>query len=332
MRVLVLLNESAGTLAASQSNDEARRVRDGFAAQGVEADVILVASGELEAATRKAVLRATARAVASPAGGGPADLSDETENGERFDAIIAGGGDGTLNYIASEVAGTGTTFGVLPLGTHNHFAKDLGVPLDLDLAVAALARGVARGVPRDIDVGEVNGKLFLNFSGVGLHPLVVRHREAQRAALGRSKFFALFVALWRVLRRPPLLRARLDLPGGQSLRRFTPSVIVCNNPHQMKVFGVENVSYADRGVLNVYVAKSTKWFGLVWLIVRAAFRTLDNAKTFESLVVPELTLHTRRPSARVSIDGEVVDMETPLRYRVRRGALRVIVPVQENTA
>ena len=325
MKVLVLLNESAGTLAASPTADEPRRVREQFAAHGVEAEVVVVAAGELEAATRKALLRCAARAAVTPDGAAP---PDDAENSDGFDAIVAGGGDGTLNYIASELAGTGTPFGVLPLGTHNHFAKDLGVPLDLDLAVAALARGSRR----DIDVGEVNGKLFLNFSGIGLHPLVVRHREAQRAALGRGKFLALFVAMWRVLRRPPVVRARLDLPGGQSLRRITPSVIVCNNPHQMKVFGVENVSYADRGVLNVYVAKSTNWLGLVWLIVRAAFRTLDNARKFESLAVPELTIHTRRPTTRVSIDGEVVDLETPLRYSVRRGGLTVIAPAASDAA
>src|SRR6185503_2272868 len=110
-------------------------------------------------------------------------------------AVVAGGGDGTLNTIAAALAGTGKPFGVLPLGTHNHFAKDMAVPLDLAAAVAALARGVARGRFRDVDVGEVNGRLFLNFSGIGLHPLVVKHRDVQRAVLGRNKFVAMCVAL-----------------------------------------------------------------------------------------------------------------------------------------
>src|SRR5436190_655962 len=137
-----------------------------------------------------------------------------------------------LNESAAALAGTGKPFGVLPLGTHNHFAKDMLVPLDLDDAAAALARGVARSASHDVDVGEVNGRLFLNFSGVGLHPLVVKHREVQRTVLGRRKFFALFVALFRVLRRPPVLRALLETDA-MSVKRITPSVIVCNNPHQM---------------------------------------------------------------------------------------------------
>jgi len=304
MKAVVLLNESAGTLAASRDGGEAARIRAGFAAHGVDADVRSVSPDDLERVSREAAADA---AVA---------------------AVVAGGGDGTLNTIAAALAGTGKPFGVLPLGTHNHFAKDMAVPLDLGDAVAALARGVARGHFRDVDVGEVNGRAFLNFSGIGLHPLVVKHRDVQRAVLGRRKFVALVVALLRVLRRPPVLRARLET-AAFSVKRITPSVIVCNNPHQMRVFGVDNVSHADRSVLNVYVARSTNWAGLVWLIVRAAFRTLDSARTFEAFTLTDVTIHTRRRSARVSIDGEVTDLPTPLVYQVRRGALRVVEPVVE---
>ena len=304
MKVLVLLNEAAGTLAKSTTADEPERIRHAFAAHGINAEVRTVPGEELESFTRQAATD-------------PAVL-----------AVVAGGGDGTLNTIASALAGTGKPYGVLPLGTHNHFAKDMNVPLDLDAAVAALARGVAAGASRDIDVGEVNGRLFLNFSGIGLHPLVVKHRDTQRAVLGRNKFVAMFVALLRVLRRLPVLRVRIEADA-LDVRRITPSVIVCNNPHQMRVFGVENVSYPDRSTLNVYVARSTNWLGLIWLIVRAAFRTLDSASKFEAFALEEVTIHTRRPSARVSTDGEVTDMPTPLRYRVRRAGLKVVTPLAE---
>ena len=304
MKTLVLLNASAGTLAASKTADEPERIRRGFEAAGVDAEVRLVPPAELEQVTREASRDAS------------------------LAAVVAGGGDGTLNTIASALTGTGKPFGILPLGTHNHFAKDMAVPLDLDQATAALGRGLVRGELRDVDVGEVNGKVFLNFSGIGLHPLVVKHRDTQRAVLGRKKFVAMFFALLRVLRRPPVLRARLEA-GATVVRRITPSVIVCNNPHQMRVFGVENVSYADRSLLNVYVARSTRLPGLLWLVVRAAFRTLDSATNFEALVLPDVTIHTRGASARVSIDGEVTDLPTPLRYRVRRGGLKVVVPLEE---
>jgi diacylglycerol kinase family enzyme len=304
MKALVLLNESAGTLAASKTDDEAARIRAGFAAHGVDAEVRFDSPDGLARAAREAA----------------ADPS--------LAAVVAGGGDGTLNAIAAALAGTGKPFGVLPLGTHNHFAKDIAVPLGLDDAVAALGRGIARGAAREIDVGEVNGRLFLNFSGIGLHPLVVKHRDVQRAVLGRRKFFALFVALLRVVRRPPIIRARLE-NDALSMRRITPSVIVCNNPHQMRVFGVDNVSHGDRSLLNVYVARSTNVFGLVWLILRAAFRTLDSARRFETFTLKEVTIHTRRRSARVSIDGEVTDLPTPLLYRVRQAGLKIVMPLPE---
>ena len=315
MRVMVLLNEAAGTLASSQTCDEPQRIRDGFAAAGVDVDVRSVPGARLAETARRA-----------------------TEQGAGyFDAVVAGGGDGTLNTIANVLSGSRTAFGVLPLGTHNHFAKELGLPLDLDAAVAALASGRVE----EWDVAEVNGRVFLNFSALGLHPRVVREREVQQEAIGEAigkgwlgrfarvgKIFLLFVALFRVLFRMPVMRVRLRAPGGVDLRRLTPSVILCNNEHQMKIFGLEEVSHPDRGVLNVYLARATRWYGLVGLFVRALFRRLPGARNLEVLSVPEVTIETRarRGRARVSIDGEVVEMPTPLRYKVRRGGLKVIVP------
>ena len=124
MKAVVLLNESAGTLAASRDGGEAARIRAGFAAHGVDADVRSVSPDDLERVSREAAADA---AVA---------------------AVVAGGGDGTLNTIAAALAGTGKPFGVLPLGTHNHFAKDMAVPLDLGDAVAALARHLGVGCTR----------------------------------------------------------------------------------------------------------------------------------------------------------------------------------------
>src|SRR6478672_12020246 len=107
MRVLVILNQAAGTLAASSAGDEPQRIRDGFIAAGVDADVRDVAGAELESVARGAAA-------------------------EGFDAVVAGGGDGTLNTIANALVGGSVAFGVLPLGTHNHFAREMRVPLDLD--------------------------------------------------------------------------------------------------------------------------------------------------------------------------------------------------------
>ncbi|HVG33349.1 MAG TPA: diacylglycerol kinase family protein, partial [Pyrinomonadaceae bacterium] len=98
--------------------------------------------------------------------------------------VIAGGGDGTINAVASAVVGTDKRLGVLPLGTLNHFAKDLKIPLDLEGAVSNIFDAhVAR-----VDVGEVNGRIFLNNSSLGLYPSIVRQREKQQERLGRGKW------------------------------------------------------------------------------------------------------------------------------------------------
>ena len=129
----------------------------------------------------------------------------------------------------------------------------------------------------------------------------------------------------------PVMRATLAM-SGRTLRRVTPSVIVCNNPHQMAVFGVEDVSFPNRSALNVYLAHGTSPLGLVWLFLRAAFRRLHGARNFEAIAVSEVTIDTKNRHARVSIDGEVTDLHTPLRYRIRRGGLRVIVPREMRNA
>lgn len=296
MKVLVLLNEAAGTLAASQERDEESRIAEGFARAGVEAVVRAVPAAELSDNARRA-------------------------RDDGFDWVIGGGGDGTLNTIAAALAENGTPFGVLPLGTHNHFAKELNIPLDLDAAIAA----VAHGRVEEMDIAEVNGKIFLNFSALGFHPLVVKHRDAQRERRKRNKIVALWVAIWHVMWKLPLLRVRLCC-GPNAYKRLTPSVIVCNNIHQMEVFGTKDVSHHQRDMLNVYLARSRRWYGMLWLIIRAIFRRVGNAKTFEALVTPEVTIETRSRHARVSIDGEVMDLSTPLHYRVRRGGLNVVMP------
>lgn len=292
MNVLVLLNHAAG----SATDDAPLRIRESFARQGVQADVRAVDPNDLGKVARQAA-------------------------SEPFDAVIGGGGDGTLNTIASALAGTGKPFGVLPLGTYNHFARELGVPLDLDEAAATLVKGV----PRDIDVAEVNGQLFLNFTGVGFHPMMVARREEEQQT-GRRKFVAMLLAFVKVFQSLPILRVGLSTGGARPIRRTTPSIIVCTNAFQMKAFGVDNISYAERGVLNVYVAATTSWLALAVLFLRGMLGRLRASRNFEARVLPDLTIHLHRRRVAVSIDGELTELRTPLVYKIRRGGLRVLMP------
>jgi len=298
MKAVVLLNESAGTLAGLDVADAQQQIARGFAAAGAQADVRFVQPRYLRA------------------------LAQEAARGSEFDVIFAGGGDGTINTIANVVADSGKAFGVLPLGTHNHFAKDLKIPLELDDAIVALVQG--RTI--DLPVAEVNGHLFLNFSAIGLHPEIVMDREAQREQTGRGKWPAMAVAMARKLTTPTVHKLMLSARG-HTIARRTPSVIVCNNPHQMEVFGVKEASVPERGLLNVYVTTRAKRRTLVWLMFRAAAGAIDeNTPHFEAMALPELRIDAKRRALPVSVDGEVMDLTPPLVYRVRERPMKVIVP------
>ena len=235
--------------------------------------------------------------------------------------VVAGGGDGTVNAIASVVLDSGAVFGVLPMGTLNHFARDLGIPAQLDAAIATLASGhVAR-----VDVGEVNGRIFLNNSSLGLYPDIVRDRQRQQRRLGRGKWIAFCWATLAALRRYPFLSVRLQVGEAGHARR-TPFVFIGNNEYRMEGFNIGERARIDGGQLSVYVAQRPTRYGLMKLALRALFGRLRQAREFDALLAQELTIETRHRRMRVAIDGEVTVMIPPLRYRLRPASLPVIVP------
>jgi diacylglycerol kinase family enzyme len=293
-RLVVVLNATAGAAAGSD-------VREA-----------------LEQALRRAGLTPEIRAAES--GASATDLAREAVASGAA-VVVAAGGDGTVNAVASVVAGTDVALGVLPLGTLNHFAKDLSLPLDLPSAAAVLARGrVVR-----VDVGEVNGRIFVNTSSLGLYPRIVEEREAQRQELGRGKWHALFWASLNVLRRYPLLDVRLVVDG-KDVARQTPFVFVGNNVYEMEMLRIGARRCLHGGQLSVYAAHRTGRFGLFRLALRAVLGRLSRAADFEAYCATELVVETRRPSVRVATDGEVTRMSSPLRYRIRPGVLRVVAP------
>jgi YegS/Rv2252/BmrU family lipid kinase len=243
---------------------------------------------------------------------------------EKWSTIVAGGGDGTINTVASAIVDTDKVLGILPLGTLNHFARDLKVPSDLEGAVRAIVSG--RVVT--VDVGDVNGRTFLNNSSLGLYPIIVRERK-KKQRLGSGKWPAFLWAGLAAMRRYPFLDIRLSAEGKQFHRR-TPFVIVGNNQYAMEAFNVGLRDYLDRGQLSVYMTHRTGRWGLVRLAVRALFGWLREDKDFLAMSTDEVLIETRHKRVRVAFDGEVDVMEGPLHYRIRPGALRVIVPEDED--
>lgn len=235
--------------------------------------------------------------------------------------ILAGGGDGTINCVAGHLVERNVVLGVLPLGTLNHFAKDLRLPLEIDAALKTALNGATKRV----DVGEVNGRYFLNNSSLGLYPSMVRLRDKQQAHFGMSKWRALFWASLSVLRRYPFLDLTLNIDG-KTIKRRTPFVLIGNNEYQASGLSAGERARLDAGVLSVYVAHRTGRWGLVKLALRVLTGRVKEAKDFDALTATELLVESRHKRLFVSTDGEVTLMESPFRYRIHPAALKVRVP------
>src|SRR5919198_2128006 len=240
---------------------------------------------------------------------------------ERPPLVVAAGGDGTVNAVASALVGSGSSLGVIPCGTLNHFARDLAIPLDAPAAVVATLEGRAR----EIDVGAVNGRIFLNNSSIGLYPAMVHQRAKQQRRLGRSKWHAMLWAAHTVLRSHPFLDVTLAL-NGATHRRRTPFVFVGNNVYEMQGFDIGRRARLDAGVLSVYVTHRGGRLGLLALAARALLGNLEQSRDFEAATAAELRIESRHTRMLVATDGEVGAMDLPLTYRVRPSALRVIAP------
>jgi diacylglycerol kinase family enzyme len=239
---------------------------------------------------------------------------------ERHQLIVAGGGDGTVNAVAGKVAGTDIALGVLPMGTLNHFAKDAGIPLNLEGAV----RNLFTGQVTKVDVGEVNGRVFVNNSGVGFYPHFVRQREEQER-LGHVKRVAFMLALRALVRRYVRLRIKVHMDPEEALEHVTPFLFVGNNRYQTSGLDIGTRPRLDSGRLWVCTAPSHGRQN----IVRIALRTLVGRPTDQDLnavEVEEIWVEPGTARINVSTDGEVTIMDTPLHYRIRPHALGVLVP------
>jgi diacylglycerol kinase family enzyme len=239
---------------------------------------------------------------------------------EGCNVLVAGGGDGTVSSLASLLVGSGIALGVLPLGTLNHFARDLGIPSDLDRA----SRVILAGHSTMVDIGELNGRFFINNSSLGLYPSIVRRRE-RRERTGSSRLLAFAAAIVFALRRYPFLDAHVRVDGNEIVRR-SPFFFIGNNGYEVEGLRLGRRASVAGGSLSLYTANRTGRLGLLRIAVSALFRTLRRNRDFEILAAHELLISTHRKRLAVALDGEVVHMAPPLRYSIRPAALRVMTP------
>lgn len=238
----------------------------------------------------------------------------------RPEAVVVGGGDGTVSAAAAVLAGGATPLGVLPLGTLNHFAKDAGIPTDLPDAVGTVA---ARHT-RPVDVGRVNDRIFINNASIGIYPSIVESRDRLRAE-GRSKWAALVLATANVLRREGEVAIRLEDDRARTLAR-TPFVFVGNNEYLAEGFRLGARTRLDAGKLYVYFAPPVRTRNLPRLFAAALFGVARREHALHSLAGTRFWIDTPAKAINVACDGEVLTLTTPLDYRSWPGALTLLVP------
>jgi len=297
LRVAVLLNAAAGTVVSQDGSKLRDTLVAAFGRHGMSAIVQSLPGPDLHGAAERSLRRVKA---------------------QELDVIVVGGGDGSIRSVASVLAGSGVPLGILPLGTRNHFARDFGIPTDVDQAVGLIAAGHARSV----DVGEVNGQTFINNASIGVYPYLVLERERRRRRDGLSKWTAMIVAGLRVLRHLPFRKLSVCAEGWAEPCR-SPCVLVGNNAYRVVVPALGRRERLDEGALFLYVAKARGRLGLLWLAARTILGRLNRSDELRILKIGTAEIRSRQRRVVVALDGEVEVLRPPLLFRTRPGALQV---------
>ena len=295
--VSVIINEQSG---GAPRQDTSVQIQDLFTAAGVQV--------RLERVRHGGDVAARARQAAT-----------------RGDTLVAAGGDGTIGTVAGVAVERQAILGVIPTGTLNHFARDVGIPKDLAQAVHTILAGRVR----QVDVGEVNGRIFVNNSSIGIYPRMVWEREKELRN-GRRKKTAFAIAMLRTWRGYRTLVCRLTIDGTPHDVR-TPFIFVGNNEYAAEGFNLGSRKTLDAERLSVFVAPDLGQFEILALPLKALIGRLETDAHFANFTAAEVSVELTRPRISVATDGEVTILRTPLHFSIRRCALRVLVPAASET-
>jgi diacylglycerol kinase family enzyme len=291
-RVAVVLNCKAGALVTCQGSE--KMLRDGFADSGLEALFVVAAPGGLAESVAKAM-------------------------NLKPDAIVVAGGDGTIACAASKLMYGDIPLGILPCGTMNLLAKDLSIPIN-DLAASIGI--IAHGWTREIDVGDVNGNVFLCASMLGMPARLGRTREASRGVVWRT-WARMARAVWRQLLRARRMHIALTADG-RCVRAHASAITITVNP--ISDFDGQRFGRAELsgGCFGIYILSSFSIDTLFELLWRVLFRRRSAAVSEQ--IAHDIDIASSLRGMQIMNDGEIRLLAPPLHYRLHRGALRVLVP------
>lgn len=296
MHIIAVLNRDGGTLRTMDLDAFCVEAAAIFARHGHELECEVVSGSDVKATLRKAATR------------------------KGVDAVLAGGGDGTISTAAGIAFETGMPLAVLPVGTMNLFARALKVPLDLNEALEAIAGGEIGAV----DIATANDRPFVHQFGVGIHARLVRIRENMTYGSRIGKMLASLRAIGAAAINPPQFDAEIRTRKGVETRRVS-GIAVSNNPLGD---GQIHADRLDAGVLGVYVASAVSTSALLKLAADVFLGTWRESPAVSEKEVAEVTLHfpKRKRGARAVVDGELIKLDRSVTLKVHPGALKVILP------
>jgi len=293
----VIMNRGSGAGNKLALNQE---IETAFKSHGWQVEFIMVDRRDLQSRTRSTVAQAPG-------------------------VIVVAGGDGTINAVASACVEANRPLGIVPAGTFNYVARNQGLPTDIAEAVSVIVNGLARRV----DIGEINGRIFLNNAGFGLYSNLVERREIDKRRFGRSRVVAVLSGIRCLLGSHPLYEVELAADGRPE-RLLTTTLFFGCNALQLEHFNVAAADCLRHGKLAALSLKLHSRWDIVVATFAALTGRLDKAENTDAFCASTVRVHTRRRALKVAIDGEIAILRPPLDVTLRPGALQVLAPAVEH--
>lgn len=260
----------------------------------------------------------------------PGDVAKQAQRAaqtarERSGAVIAVGGDGTINACAQAALPFDLPFGIVPQGTFNYSGRAHEIPLDAEEATRSLLDATVKPV----QVGAVNDRIFLVNASLGLYPKLFERREEAKEQYGRHRAVALLAGLRGLFEEHRQLSLEIEYDEQRELVR-TPTLFIGNNPLQLERVGLPEAEDVQQWRLAAVIVRAHTPGALLWLALRGALGQLADAKNvrnfaFRKMVVNPWLRYGRR-DIKVALDGEILRLRPPLRFSIAPQPLWLLAP------
>ena len=242
-------------------------------------------------------------------------------NHDNQGVIVVAGGDGTLNSVANYLLHQTIPLAILPLGTFNYVARVLNIPLD----ILEAAKLVVEGKPKAVHVAKINDAIYLNNASLGLYPLFIKKRELYNQKLGRLPLHAYTSGLDVLIRDRKELKLEIEVDGVNYAVK-TPLLFLGNNQLQLKEMNLNIAKTAEEGrVAGVVLARTDK-LSIFKTLIQLVRGKLDQAADVYSFSADHVRIRSHQKKITVAIDGEIIQLDSPLDIHVERNALTLMVP------